>query len=46
MNLVDTSVLVDWLRKGVMAKGYISVITLIEFFEEWRRVNALRLKTH
>jgi len=29
--LLDKSVFVGCLRKGVMAKGYISVIALIEF---------------
>jgi len=45
MNLVDTSVLVDWLRKGVMAKGYISVITLIEFLRGVDESKRLETKT-
>lgn len=30
MILVDTSVLINWLRKGEFREGYISVISLIE----------------
>ena len=30
MKLVDTSILVDWLRRGELREGCISVITLIE----------------
>jgi len=30
MKLVDTSVLIDWLRRGALREGCISVITLIE----------------
>jgi len=30
MRLIDTSVLIDSMRKGIFEKGVISVITLIE----------------
>ena len=30
MKLVDTSVLINWLRKEELREGYISIITLIE----------------
>jgi tRNA(fMet)-specific endonuclease VapC len=45
MNLVDTSVLVDWLRKGVTATGSISVITLIEFLRGVDEGKRLETKT-
>jgi len=30
MKLIDTSILIDWLRRGELREGCISVITLIE----------------
>lgn len=30
MKLIDTSVLIKWLREGELREGYISIITLIE----------------
>jgi predicted nucleic acid-binding protein len=45
MILVDTSVLVDMLRKGVPATGYISVVTLIEFLRGVDEARRLETKT-
>jgi predicted nucleic acid-binding protein len=45
MILVDTSILVDMLRKGVPATGYISVVTLIEFLRGVDEARRLETKT-